>query len=101
MIGTKMEDTIFKAMKEGEIKMLENIWKRVKNNQSLTKHREEVGFREAMVQVAKAAGEEPPEFGDHPPYSNKGMEDLLELNELASTVRTEIIPPQSNKTIKA
>ena len=29
------------------------------------------------------------------------MEDLLELNELASTVRTEIIPPQSNKTIKA
>ena len=29
------------------------------------------------------------------------MEDLLELSELASTVRTEIIPPQSNKTIKA
>ena len=45
-----------------------------------------------MVQVAKAAGEEPPEFEDHMPYSNKGMEDLLELNELASTVRTEIIP---------
>ena len=54
-----------------------------------------------MVQVAKASGEEPPEFKDHTPYSNKGMEDLLELNELASTVRTEIIPPQSNKTIKA
>ena len=29
------------------------------------------------------------------------MEDLLELDELVSTVRTEIIPPQSNKTIKA
>ena len=54
-----------------------------------------------MVQVAKAAGEEPSEFEDHTPYSNKGMEDLLELYELASTVRTEIIPPQSNKTIKA
>ena len=54
-----------------------------------------------MVQVARAAREEPPEFEDHTPYSNKGMEDLLELNELASTVRTEIIPPQSNNTIKA
>ena len=31
-IGTKMEDTIFEAMKEGEIEMLDNIWKRVKNN---------------------------------------------------------------------
>ena len=92
-IGMKTEDTFFKAVKEGEIEMLDNIWKRVKNNQSLTKLREEVGFREAMVQVAKAAGEEPPEFEDHTPYSNKGMEDLLKLNELVSTVRTEIIPP--------
>ena len=32
MIGTKTEDTSFEAMKEGEIKMLDNIWKRVKNN---------------------------------------------------------------------
>ena len=64
MIGMKTEDTIFEAMKEGEIKILDNIWKRVKNNQSLTKLREEVGFWEAMVQVAKAA-EEPPEFEDH------------------------------------
>ena len=29
------------------------------------------------------------------------MEDLPELNKLASTTRTEIIPPRSNKTIKA
>ena len=29
------------------------------------------------------------------------MEDLLELNEVASAIKTEIIPPQSNKTIKA
>ena len=29
------------------------------------------------------------------------MEDLLELNKLVSTIRTEIIPPQSNRTIKA
>ena len=53
-----------------------------------------------MVQVAKATGQEPPKFEDHTSYSNQGMEDLLELNELASATRTEIIPPRSNKTIK-
>ena len=31
-IGMKMEDTILEAMKEGEIDMLDSIWKRVKNN---------------------------------------------------------------------
>ena len=54
-----------------------------------------------MVQVAKATGQEPPKFEDHTPYSNWGMEDLLELNELVSATRTEIIPRQLNKTIKA
>ena len=29
------------------------------------------------------------------------MEDLLKLNELVSVTKTEIIPPQLNKTIKA
>ena len=53
-----------------------------------------------MIQVAKTAGHEPPEFEDHTPYSNQGMEDLLKLNQLVSTTRTEIIPPGSNKTIK-
>ena len=43
-IGTKTEDFIFEAMKEGEINMLDNIWKQVKNNCSLSKLREEVGF---------------------------------------------------------
>ena len=36
-IGTKTEDTILEALKEGEIKMPDSIWKRVKNNQSLLK----------------------------------------------------------------
>ena len=40
-------------------------------------------------------------FEDHTPYSNRGMEDLLELNQLVSATKTEIIPPRSNKTIKA
>ena len=54
-----------------------------------------------VTHIAEATGEKPPEFKDHTPFSNRGMEDLLELNELVSMVRTEIIPPQSNKTIKA
>ena len=54
-----------------------------------------------VTQIAEETREKPSEFEDHTPFSNKGMEDLLKLNELVSTVRTEIIPPQSNKTIKA
>ena len=99
-IGTKTEDSIFEAMKEGEIDMLDNIWKQVKNNRSLSKLRE-VGFQQAVTQIAEATGEKPPKFEDHTSFSNRGMEDLLKLKELVSTIRTEIIPPQSNKTIKA
>ena len=88
-------------MKEGDIDMLDNIWKQVKNNRSLSKLREKVGFWRAVAQIAEETGEKPPEFEDHTPFSNKGIEDLLKLNELVSTIRTEIIPPQSNKTIKA
>ena len=51
--------------------------------------------------MAKATGQEPPKFKDHTPYSNWGMEDLLKLNEPVSATKTEIIPPRSNKTIKA
>ena len=36
-IGTKTEDSILEALKEGEIEMLDSIWKRVQNNQSLSK----------------------------------------------------------------
>ena len=89
----KTEDSIFETMKEGEIDMLDNIWKQVKNNHSLSKLREKVGFQQAVTQIAEETGEKPPEFEDHTPFSNKGMKDLLKLNELVSTVRTEIIPP--------
>ena len=91
--GTKTEDTILKALKEGEIEMLDSIWKRVKNNRSLSKLQEEVGIREAMVWVAWATGQEPPKFEDHTPYSNRGIEALLKLNEVASAIKTENIPP--------
>ena len=36
-IGMKTEDTILEALKEGEIEMLDSVWKRVKNNQLLSK----------------------------------------------------------------
>ena len=36
-IGTKTEDTVKEALKEGGIKMLDSVWKRVKNNHSLSK----------------------------------------------------------------
>ena len=52
-IGTKTEDTILEALKEGQIEMLDSVWKRVENNQSLSKLQEEVGIQEAMVWVAK------------------------------------------------
>ena len=42
--GMKSEDSIFKAMKEGEMDMLDNVWKQVKKNHSLSKLTEEVGF---------------------------------------------------------
>ena len=42
-----------------------------------------------------------PKFKDHMPYSNRGMEDLLEQNKIASAIKTEIILPRSNKTIQA
>ena len=88
-IGTKKEDTILEALKEGEIEMLDSIWKRVKNNQSLSKLREEVGIREAVVRVACATGQKPSKFKDHTLYSNRGMEDLLELNKIASATKTD------------
>ena len=53
-----------------------------------------------MVCLAHATGQEPFKFKD-PPYSNQGMEDLLELNEVASAIKMEIIPPRLNKTINA
>ena len=55
--GTKTEDTILEALKEGEIEMLDSVWKRVKNNWSLSKLSEQVGIREAVVMVACVTGQ--------------------------------------------
>ena len=69
-IGTKTEDTTLEALKEGEIKILDTVWKRVKNNRSRSKLQEEVGIREAMVRMAHTTGQEPPKFEDHTLYLN-------------------------------
>ena len=53
--------------------MLGSVWKRVKSNQSLFKLCEEGGIQEAMVWVAKAAGQKPPKFKDPTSYSNQGI----------------------------
>ena len=68
---------------------------------TLSKLREMIRFQKAVTQVVEVIGEEPPEFEDHTPFSNRGMKDLLELDELVSTIQTEVIPLWSNKTIKA
>ena len=60
-----------------------------------------VTLRLMLVAQACTTGQEPPKSEDHTPYSNQGMEDILELNEVVSAIKTEIIPPRSNKTIKA
>ena len=52
----------------------------------LSKLREEIGFRQAVTRIAEVTGEEPPVFEDHTLFSNLGMEDLLQLNRLVSTV---------------
>ena len=47
---------------------------------------EEIRFQKAITQIAEATGEEHPDFEDHTPFSNRGMKDLLKLDELVSTV---------------
>ena len=51
--------------------------------------------------MAEVMGQESSEFEDHMPYSNKGMKDLLKLDEVVSTIWTEIILLRSNKIIEA
>ena len=43
-IGTRTKHSIFEAMKEGKMDMLDNMWKWVRNNCSLSKLREKIGF---------------------------------------------------------
>ena len=51
-----------------------------------------MGFSQAAITCA--------EKQDHIPYSNKGMEDLLDIDEVIYAVNTVIIPPRQNKIIK-
>ena len=99
-LGTKMLDSIMYAMKEGKIELLDEVWRQMKNQRSFAKLRELVGFQQAAITCAKEPGVEPSQFEDHTPYSNKGMEDLLDINEVIHTVNTVVIPPRASRIIK-
>ena len=99
-LGTKTLDSIMYAMKEGEIELLDEVWKRTKTQRSFAKLCELVGFCQAAITCAEKQGIEPPQFEDHTPYSNKGMEDLLDIDEVIYAVNTVVIPPRQNKIIK-
>ena len=99
-LGTKTPDSIMYAMMEGEIELLDEVWRQTKTQRSFTKLDELVGFRQAAITCAKKQGVEPPQFEDHTPYSNKRMEDLLDTDEVIHAVNTVVIPPRQNKIIK-
>ena len=43
---------------------------------------------------------EPSQFEDHTLYSNKGMEDLLDIDEVIHAVNTIVIPPRASRIIR-
>ena len=59
-----------------------------------------MGFQQAAIAWAKEQGVEPPEFEDHTPYSNKAIEDLLDIDKVIYMVNTVVIPPWQNRIIK-
>ena len=87
-------------MKEGEIELLDEVWKQTKTHRSFAKLHKLVGFHQAAITCAEKQGIELPQFEDHTPYSNKGMEDLLDIDKVIFAVNTVVIPPRQNKIIK-
>ena len=58
------------------------------------------GLLTSCYHMGKKWEVEPPEFEDHTPYSNKAVEDLLDINEVIYAVNTVVIPPRQNRIIK-
>ena len=52
-LGTKTLDSIMYAMKEGEIELLDEVWRQMKNQRSFVKLRELVGFQQAAITCTK------------------------------------------------
>ena len=84
---------------EGKIELLDEVWNQTKT-QRFAKLHELVGFHKAAITCAEKQAIEPPQFKDHTLYSNKEMEDLLDIDEVIYTVNTVIIPTRQNKIIK-
>ena len=94
-LGTKTLDSIMYAMKEGKIELLDKVWRQTKNQRSCAKLHELVGFLLVAITCPKKQGVEPSQFEDHTPYSNKGMEDLLDIDEAIHGINTVVIPLRS------
>ena len=99
-LGTRTLDFIMYAMKEGYIELLDEVWKRTKTQRSFAKLCKLVGFHQAAITCAEKQGIELPQFEDHTPYANKGMEDLLDIDKVMCAVNTVIIHLRRNKIIK-
>ena len=87
-------------MKEGEIELLDEVWRQTKNQRLFAKLHELVGFLQAAITCTKKGGVEPPQFEDHTPYSNKGMQDMLDIDEVIQAVNSVVIPPRASRIIK-
>ena len=88
------------TMKEGEIELLDEVWRQTKNQRLFAKLHELVDFLQAAITCTKKQGVEPPQSEDHTPYSNKGMKDLLDIDEVIQTLNTFVIPPRASRIIK-
>ena len=100
VLETKMLDSIMYTIKEGEIELLDEVWRWTKNQRLFAKLCQLGRFKQATITCTKKQGVEPPQFEDHTPYFNKGMEDLLDINEVIHAVITVVIPPRTSRIIK-
>ena len=53
VLGTKTLDSIMYAMKEGEMELLDKVWRQTKNQRSFAKLQELVGIQQAAIAWAK------------------------------------------------
>ena len=52
-LGTKILDSIMYTMKEGEIELLDEVWRWKKNQRSFVKLHKLIGFRQVAITCAK------------------------------------------------
>ena len=65
-LGTKTLDSMMYAMKEGEIELLDGVWKQTKTHRSFAKLHGLVGFCQAAITCTEKQGIEQPQSRSHP-----------------------------------